>query len=62
MTPGDPSQPLPCDEALHGLHALRAEFVESMGGFLGNVDRRIASLEHCRERCPVGNRATGETT
>lgn len=50
---GDPSTPLPCDDALHGLQALRAELVEFMKGHLANVDRRIASLESCRrsQRC-----------
>jgi len=53
VTPGDPTQPLPCDDALQGLRALRAEFVETMGAFLGNVDRRIESLQSCRSHCRI---------
>jgi hypothetical protein len=59
MTPGDPTESLPCDDALQGLIALRAEAEEMWGAFAANVDRRIESLKRCRLRCRVGGR-TGE--
>lgn len=55
MTPGDPTEPLPCDDALAGLQALRAEFAETTAAFLANVDRRIQSLSACREHCRIRN-------
>ena len=61
MSPGDPTQRLPCDDALAGLRALRAEVVESHTSWLSNIDRRIASLESCREHCRVSNPATTES-
>ena len=62
MSPGDPTEPLPCDDALQGLRSLRAEFAESMAGFLAQVDRRIESLQSCRSHCRVRGQAQEPST
>jgi len=62
MSPGDPSEKLPCDDVLEALWASRGEMVgvlEVVNSAIEKTDRRIAALTSCRSRCRIQNTTAG---
>jgi hypothetical protein len=60
VSPGDPTERLPCEGMIEEANALRARLAADFRDVVDLVDRHTAALSRCRERCWIRNTDTGQ--